>query len=177
MIEEHSMTDKQDDKLSNIDEQIPDQGAVEDEAETDEQWQAEITDYKDRLLRSYAELDNIKRRAERDVANAHKFSIEKIAKDLLPVIDSFEMALKNESEGGSLFEGIELTHKMLLDTLAKHQIKPVDPEGELFDPELHEALSMQEAENIESNTVISVMQKGYTLHQRLLRPALVIVAK
>lgn len=136
---------------------------------------------KDLVLRSQAELQNVRRRAERDVEHAHKFGMEKITQELLPVVDNLERALEAAGEDNdfvkALREGVELTLSMFLKALAKFQIEPVNPEGEPFDPSLHQAVSMVEQSQVEPNTVVSVMQKGYTLHGRIVRPAMVVVAK
>jgi len=136
---------------------------------------------KDIALCSQAELHNIRRRAERDVEHAHKFGLEKITQELLPVVDSLERALDASGDDNdfvkAMREGIELTLNMLLKALAKFQIEPVNPEGEPFDPAFHQAVSMIEQNTVEPNTVVHVMQKGYTLHGRIVRPAMVVVAK
>lgn len=152
---------------------------AEEELDELQQAEAKAAEHWDRLLRLQAEMDNIKRRAQRDVANAHKFATENFVKALLPVVDSLEIALQNadQTDGNALREGLELTHKMFLDVMDKNQVKQIDPEGEPFDPELHEAMSMQESAEVESNSVLKVMQKGYTLNERLIRPALVIVSQ
>lgn len=133
------------------------------------------------FLRARAELENMRRRAERDVQQARKYSIEKLAADLLPVKDSLEMGLQAADEEGadvaSLREGSELTLKMLEQVLERFEITLVDPVGEKFDPERHEAMAMQPSREHAPNTVIQVVQKGYALHDRLLRPAMVIVAR
>ncbi len=133
------------------------------------------------FLRARAELENMRRRAERDVQQARKYSVEKLAADLLPVKDSLEMGLQAADEEGadvaSLREGSELTLKMLEQVLERYEIKLVDPAGEKFDPERHEAMAMQPSREHAPNTVIQVVQKGYALHDRLLRPAMVIVAR
>ncbi|OUS28488.1 nucleotide exchange factor GrpE [Gammaproteobacteria bacterium 45_16_T64] len=145
--------------------------------------QAKVQDQQDSVLRSQAEMQNVRRRAERDVENAHKFALEKFATDLLPVVDTLERALQSvadaESESGveSTREGVELTLKMLSDTLTKHGVVQVDPVGEPFNPEFHQAMSMQPNPDMEPNTVMAVLQKGYTLSGRLARPAMVIVSK
>jgi molecular chaperone GrpE len=133
-------------------------------------------------LRLQAEIDNLRKRAERDVANAHKFALEKFASELLPVKDSLEMGLAAATEGDNidlvkLKEGKELTLKMLGDAMAKFNIVEVDPMGEKFNPEFHEAMSMQPRDDVEPNTVVAVIQKGYLLNDRLIRPAMVMVAK
>jgi len=142
---------------------------------------ARAEDNWNQFVRSRAELENIRRRMERDVSHARKFGLEKIAADLLPVKDSMEMGLQAAQEEGaemaSLIEGSELTLKMLAQLLERFNIAEVNPHGEKFDPEKHEALAMQPSADHEPNTVMHVVQKGYTLHDRLLRPAMVIVAR
>ncbi|MEM6581718.1 MAG: nucleotide exchange factor GrpE [Pseudomonadota bacterium] len=137
---------------------------------------------KDIALRAQAEAQNVKRRAEQDMEKARKFALEQFSKDLLAVVDNMERGLEaaagQEGEAvKSISEGVELTLKSLLDVLKKHQVEPVDPQGEPFDPNLHQAMSMVENPDVEPNSVIAVMQKGYTLNGRLLRPAMVMVSK
>ena len=136
---------------------------------------------RDKALRAQAELQNTQKRASRDIENAHKYALEKFLGDLLPVLDSMELGIDASSGNGSdlesLREGMDLTLKKFRDTLAKAGIKVIDPQGEKFNPDLHEAVSMQESSESKSGTVISVMQKGYELNGRLVRPAMVIVAK
>jgi molecular chaperone GrpE len=142
-----------------------------------EEAQEKANEHFEQLLRLQAEIENIKRRSERELANAHKYATEKFVKELLAVVDSLEMAIQNSNdEQSSLREGIELTHKLFLDTLAKHSVTQHDPEGEPFDPEVHEAVSMQPNAEVDANTVLQVVQKGYTLNGRLVRPALVVVS-
>ncbi len=152
-----------------------------DDASRIEQLEEDLAKAKDQALRITAEMQNIRRRAEKDVEKAHKFGNEKIAGDLLPVVDNLDRsldAMDSEDEAiKPLREGIELTAKLFAETLAKHQILQVDPQGESFDPQLHQAMSMQESADVEPNTVIAVMQKGYTLNGRLIRPAMVMVSK
>ena len=136
--------------------------------------------HKDTALRAKAEYDNIRRRAEREVSNASKFALEKFAKEILGVVDSLEKALEQPAEGdtqAAIHEGIQLTYKLLLDTLKKFNIEQISPLGENFDPGLHEAMVMQESDEHEPNSVMMVVQTGYQLHGRLIRPARVIVAK
>ena len=124
-------------------------------------------------------MDNVRRRAERDVANAHRFGTEKLIKNFLPVLDSLEQALqlaKTESQQ-AMQEGLELTMRIFLEVLEKENVQQIDPLGEIFNPQEHEAMSMQEAENVAPNTVVTVFQKGYRLHDRVIRPARVVVAK
>ena len=136
---------------------------------------------KEQSLRSQAEAQNARRRAEQDVEKAHKFGQDKIVNDLLPVVDNLERALATIDSSNELFvaiaEGIQLTHKSFVDALARHQVVVVNPEGEPFDPQLHQAVSTIANPEVEPNTVINVFQKGYTLHGRLLRPAMVVVSK
>lgn len=136
---------------------------------------------KEQSLRSQAEAQNARRRAEQDVEKAHKFGLEKIVNDLLPVVDNLERALSTIDATNEAFtaiaEGIQLTHKSFIDSLARHQVVVVNPQGEPFDPNLHQAVSAVPNPDVEPNTVINVFQKGYTLHGRLVRPAMVVVAK
>lgn len=134
----------------------------------------------EKALRAQAELDNMRKRTARDIENAHKYSLERFVNDLLPVIDSMELGLsatENAADIASLKEGMELTHKMFAASLEKFGVKVIDPQGEKFNPEMHQAVSMQEAEGVDSGNVINVMQKGYELNGRLVRPAMVIVAE
>ena len=135
----------------------------------------------DALLRARAEVDNIRRRAEQDVEKAHKFALEKFSKDILNTIDNLERALatpankENEAIKG-LFDGVELTLKELLATVARFGIEPVGVVGEAFNPDLHQAISMQPTEGFETNQITTVLQKGYLLNNRVIRPAMVMVA-
>lgn len=140
---------------------------------------------KDEALRAQAEMQNIRRRAERDVESAHKFSQEKLIKELLAVVDSLERGIQVIDEQGDVIDpavkairdGSALTLKMFIDTLAKFQVKQIDPVGEPFDPQFHEAITMLANPDVEPNSVIAVVQKGYTLSERLMRPAMVVVSK
>ncbi len=135
----------------------------------------------DRALRVQAEAQNMIRRAERDVENARKFALERCVGALLPVIDNLERALAAMGEPTeatrALLEGVQLTHRSFLDVMQKFDVAVVDPAGEGFNPELHEAMSMVEAPGATPNSVVAVMQKGYTLNGRLVRPAMVVVAR
>ena len=140
----------------------------------------ELTKVKDQLLRTVAEMENVRRRAQRDVENAHKFAVEKLLSDLLPVIDSLEKAVeaaKTTENPDSMAEGIRLSLKLFVSTLEKAGIAIVDPLGEPFDPQLHEAMAMVPNPNAEPNSVMDVMQRGYTLNGRLVRAAKVVVVK
>lgn len=131
-------------------------------------------------LRTQAELENLRKRTSRDIENAHKYALEKLATELLGVRDSMELGLSAAQESTditSIREGVELTLKLLTQVMEKFDIREVSPEGQKFNPELHQAMAMQETDKLEPNNVISVMQKGYTLKDRLLRPALVTVSK
>lgn len=134
------------------------------------------------LLRVQAEMQNLRRRTEQDIEKAHKYGQEKFSIELLSVMDNLERALDAASQQEdeavkAIYEGVDLTLKSFTDCFSKFDIEAVDPLGEPFDPQLHQAMSMQEAPDAEPNTVISVMQKGYTLHGRVIRPAMVMVAK
>jgi molecular chaperone GrpE len=132
------------------------------------------------VLRAHAETQNARRRAEQDVEKARKFALEKFVGELLPVADNLERAIAagdSEDEGQkSVLEGVALTHKSLLDTLKKFKVEVIDPHGEPFDPQLHQAMSMVPNPDSEPNTVLTVFQKGYTLNGRLVRPAMVVVS-
>ena len=131
------------------------------------------------FLRAKAETENARKRAQLDIENAHKYSIERLARELLAVIDSLEQGLQVKVEGEaaqSLHQGMELTLKLLLGSLDKFGIKPVSPEGQVFNPSLHEALSTAPSDG-EANRVLTVIQKGYSLQERVLRPARVIVSR
>ena len=131
----------------------------------------------DRYLRTAAELENVRKRASRDVENAHRFALERFGKELLAVRDSLEMGISAEGASvESLLEGSEATLKILSNTMQQFGIEVVDPAGEPFDPEFHEAISMQPSDDVEPGSVVIVVQKGYSLNGRLLRPAMVIVA-
>ena len=135
----------------------------------------------DLLLRTRAEIDNIRRRTEQDVEKAHKFALEKFAKDILNTIDNLERALATpaniEDESvKALFDGVELTLKELLATVARFGVDPVGVVGEVFNPDLHQAISMQPMEGFETNQITTVLQKGYLLNGRVIRPAMVMVA-
>ncbi len=144
---------------------------------------AEADKWRDQALRASAEMQNIRQRAERDVEKAHKFGLEKFAESLLPVHDSLAQALAVPVPQGAeeplkpMREGIELTLKMLVDTLARFNVECIDPAGEPFNPELHEAMTMVENPDCEPNTVIDVFQKGFTLNGRLVRAAKVVVSR
>ncbi|RRN01023.1 nucleotide exchange factor GrpE [Bibersteinia trehalosi] len=131
----------------------------------------------DIALRARAEIENVRRRAEQDVEKAHKFALEKFSKELLNVVDNLERGLQAlEGAEESVKSGVELTHKGLVSTLAQFGVEAVGVVGEVFNPDLHQAISMQPAEGIEANHISVVLQKGYTLQGRVIRPAMVMVA-
>ncbi|MCG6934257.1 MAG: nucleotide exchange factor GrpE [Proteobacteria bacterium] len=143
--------------------------------------EARAGEYWEKLLRTKAEQENLQRRHDREVENAHKYALERFAQELLPVIDSLEMGVEAANSEGvtveKLREGTVLTLKMLLAAMEKFGIAAIHPQGEPFNPELHQAMSLLESPEHAPNTVMNVMQKGYTLNTRLIRPAMVVVSK
>ncbi len=145
-----------------------------------EKLQDESKDNLDKVLRAQAEMENLRKRTSRDVENAHKYALEKFVSELLPVLDSLELGLsasENAENVDDLYKGMELTLEMFNRALEKFGVKTIDPKGEKFNPELHEAVSMQEIEDSESGIIVTVIQKGYSLNERLIRPAMVVVVK
>lgn len=139
--------------------------------------QQEIASAHDQMLRASADAQNARRRAEADVEKAHKFALEKFARELLPVVDSLDKATEALSGvADAQKEGVEMTLRLFLATLGKFQIKQLDPLGQIFDPQYHEAMSMVPNPSLPANAVMDVLQKGYSLNERLLRPAMVVVA-
>lgn len=140
-----------------------------------------VEELKEELIRSQADLQNARRRAERDVVNAHKYAVEKFAKDLLAVLDSMDRALElaetTEGFDAAMLEGTQMTHKLLIDTAGRHGVEPINPVGEAFDPQEHQAMGMVESADHEPNTVMAVVQKGYKLEGRVIRAAMVMVTK
>lgn len=137
---------------------------------------------RDDLLRVQAEMQNLRRRTEQDVEKAHKYGLEKFSIELLTVMDNLERALSAAAEHDdetvkAIHEGVDLTLKSFSDCFCRFNIEAVDPMGEPFDPAVHQAMTIQENPDVEPNTVIAVMQKGYTLHGRVIRPAMVVVSK
>ena len=174
------------DTAAAVDSDTPEQGADSAAAEPSleeivTQLQEDVAAAKDAALRAQADAQNVKRRAEQDVEKARKFALERFCSELLPVADNLERALEAAAGDDEIVkpiaEGVELTLKSFHDALKKFNIEAVDPEGEPFDPQLHQAMSMLENNDVEPNTVIAVMQKGYTLNGRLVRPAMVMVSK
>ena len=134
----------------------------------------------DKVVRAQAEMENLRKRAARDVENAHKYALEKFTDELLPIMDSLELGLSASVKAKNLDDlckGMELTLEMFNTVMEKFGITMIEPKGEKFNPELHDAVSMQETDDSNSGIIIEVMQKGYTLNGRLIRPAMVVVAK
>jgi molecular chaperone GrpE len=146
---------------------------AESEAKAAENW--------DKALRAAAELENVRRRVERESAQSQKYALERILGELIGVNDSLELALKavagEDEETRAHLEGLALTHKQLWQTLERYGVSSIDPQGEAFNPDLHEAVSTLESAEVAPNQVVSVMQKGYKVHERLLRPAMVVVSR
>ena len=146
-----------------------------------EEARQQAADHWDALLRVKADMENLRRRTRIDVENAHKFALEKFVNELLPVLDSMEMGIQAaEKEGATvetLKEGMEMTFKMMLDVLSRFGVERIDPVGESFDPQKHEAMTMVPSAEHEPETVMDVIQKGYSLNDRLVRPARVVVSK
>ena len=139
------------------------------QAKADESW--------DTLVRLQAEMDNHRKRSEKQVEDAHKFASQKFVESLLPVVDSMEMGMAAEGDVDQIRKGMDLTIKLFESVMEKNNIEAVDPMGEKFNPELHQAMAMQPNPEMENNTVMAVMQKGFTISGRLIRPAMVMVVK
>ena len=154
---------------------------IESLSEQIEALKTSAADNLDKAVRAQAELDNVRKRTTRDVENAHKYALDKFINELLPVLDSMELGLVASVEGddvSSLREGLGLTLKMFCSSLEKSGVHPVNPQkGDKFNPDQHEAVTMQEVDDVESGTVVTMLQKGYELNGRLIRPAMVIGAK
>lgn len=145
-----------------------------------EELEQKVEGFRDQALRAQAEAENTRRRASRDVEHAHKFALEKFTAELLPVIDSLEKAVEVASDSesaGAIAEGVELSLKLFLSVLEKHGIEQIDPAGEPFDPQVHEAMTMVPSHHAEPNSVVEVMQRGYLLNGRVVRAAKVVVAR
>ena len=184
-------TDQPDDKdvvqpeaASEIEGEEAEQELLEEQQQSDddqiEKLEQQVAEANDNVLRVQAEMQNLRRRSERDVENAHKFALDKFSADLLPVVDNLERALaaidSDDDSQKAIAEGIELTLKSFLDVLKRFKIEAVDPAGQPFDADLHQAVSMVPNPDVEPNTVMDVFQKGYTLNGRLIRPAMVVVS-
>ncbi len=183
--DEHAIATEADEQAQ-LEDVVPE--AVADESEADESVEMQLTkaretikDYWDQMMRLRAEIDNNRKRAERDIESAHKYALKNFVENLLPVIDSMEMGQTAASADNatleSIREGTALTTNMLIQVLEKNGLEQIDPVGEIFDPEKHQAISMIEVEGAKTNTIVNVMQKGFLLNDRLVRPAMVVVAK
>ena len=138
----------------------------------------EVDKFRDLALRAEAEMQNLQRRTARDVENAHKFGVEKFVQNMLPVVDSLEQAIESTGDNAdAIAQGVRLCHKLMVDTLIKEGVEIIDPVGEPFDPNEHQAMSMVENPDMEPNSVLAVVQKGCKLNGRLVRPAMVMVTK
>ena len=173
---ENTPPEPEDESSIEIDSDLEATDAEEDPLESlqskaDENWE--------KYVRAAAELENVRKRAIRDVEKAHKYSLERFARELLAVRDSLELGLEAGVDAGAeaLLQGSQATLKLLVTTMEQFGVSEVDPHGEPFNPELHEAMTMQPSRDVESGSILAVFQKGYTLNGRLLRPALVVVAQ
>ena len=183
--EDHSLATEPE-ETAHLEDVVPEaaEGSDEDDEPIEQQLakaQDTIKDYWDQMMRLRAEIENNRKRAERDLESAHKFALKNFVEALLPIIDSMEMGQAAASADNatleSIREGTQLTMNMLVQVLEKNGLEQIDPVGDKFDPEKHQAISMTEAEGVESNTVVEVMQKGFALNERLVRPAMVVVSK
>jgi len=179
------MSDEENNEIESEEENtVPEAGVEsnEDPAALLEAAQNEVAKYRDDFLRGQAEMENLRRRQSRDLENAHKRALDKFVTELLPIYDSMELGLNAANgEDASLEavrEGLDMTMKMFLSSIAKFGLETVNPEdGDAFDPELHQAMAMQPVEGIEANQVLTVAQKGFQFNGRLLRPAMVMVSQ
>jgi len=172
------------DELNPFAGKTPDAADIDDELQGMEQAvtaaEQELLQHRDAMLRMQAEMDNLRKRLIRDQERSRKFALENVMKDLLQVRDSLERALEIPAEKASvesLREGEQLTLKLLTKVMNDHGLELIDPQGEVFNPEWHEAVAMLPSAEVAENTVLNVMQKGFRLHDRLIRPAMVVVAK
>lgn len=184
--EEHTPTTDAGEETAAVEDVVPEHAEdIDTEAEPLEQQlsqaQETIKDYWEQMMRLRAEIENNRKRALRDIEAAHKFAVKSFVESLLPVIDSMEMGqIASQAETAtleSINEGTALTMDMFIQALEKHGLQQIDPKGEKFDPERHQAITMIEDKTVSSNSVIKVMQKGFVLNERLVRPAMVVVAK
>ncbi len=176
-VADEVLEDQQDTQQLDNDESL----IIEDLEQQVQEMSAKAEDSHDQFLRAKAEMENLRRRTDRELENAHKYAVEKFAKELLAVIDSLELGIQasetDDPETVKLREGSELTLKLLVGLMEKFKIQSVGELGEQFDPEFHQAMATQPSSDTEPDTVVQIMQKGYQIHERLLRPALVIVSK
>jgi molecular chaperone GrpE len=181
--EQRTVEQSKDELNAEIEAELLDEIEAEQEEQqpVSEQLLEQVAKANDQVLRVQAEMQNMRRRAERDVESAHKFALDKFAADLLPIVDNLERALAaiDAADEGqkSVAEGLELTLKSFMEVLVRYKIEAIDPAGQPFDAELHQAVSMVPNPDLEANTVMDVFQKGYTLNGRLVRPAMVVVSQ
>jgi len=168
-------------KAKDLDAEIIEELLAEDQLSETEELQEQVSKANDQVLRVQAEMQNVRRRVERDVENAHKYALDKFTAELLPVVDNLERALSTidaaDDAQKAVATGLELTLKSFFDVLGRFKIEVIDPAGQPFDADLHQAVSMVPNPDLEPNTVMDVFQKGYTLNGRLVRPAMVVVSK
>ena len=168
-------------KAKDLDAEIVEELLAEDQLSETEELQEQVSKANDQVLRVQAEMQNVRRRVERDVENAHKYALDKFTAELLTVVDNLERALSTidaaDDAQKAVATGLELTLKSFFDVLGRFKIEVVDPAGQPFDADLHQAVSMVPNPDLEPNTVMDVFQKGYTLNGRLVRPAMVVVSK
>lgn len=168
-------------KAKDLDAEIVEELLAEDQLSETEELQEQVSKANDQVLRVQAEMQNVRRRVERDVENAHKYALDKFTAELLPVVDNLERALSTidaaDDAQKAVATGLELTLKSFFDVLGRFKVDVVDPAGQPFDADLHQAVSMVPNPDLEPNTVMDVFQKGYTLNGRLVRPAMVVVSK
>ena len=168
-------------KAKDLDAEIVEELLAKDQLSETEELQEQVSKANDQVLRVQAEMQNVRRRVERDVENAHKYALDKFTAELLPVVDNLERALSTidaaDDAQKAVATGLELTLKSFFDVLGRFKIDVVDPAGQPFDADLHQAVSMVPNPDLEPNTVMDVFQKGYTLNGRLVRPAMVVVSK
>ena len=177
----HEASDDEESARAEAAEEVPaEEMTAEQLLEALEEAQSAVVAAKDQALRAQAEAENVRRRAQRDVEHAHKYALERFANELLPVVDSLEKSIEaasGDAEAATIAEGVELSLKLALAAMEKSGLTRIDPQGEPFDPEFHEAMSMLESADAEPGSVLHVLQKGYTLNGRLVRAAMVMVAK
>jgi molecular chaperone GrpE len=173
--------DNQEQETANDSEQQAQPEAEQDTAKLLEDARNKADEHWNELLMARADLENMRRRHARDLENAHKHALDKFVAELLPICDSLELGLsaahKDEATLETVREGMDMTLKMLLGNIGKLGLEQINPEGEAFNPDLHQAVSMQPADGVEANQVISVMQKGYAFNGRVIRPAMVVVSQ
>jgi molecular chaperone GrpE len=152
------------------------EGELAGEGAPDDLLREENRQLKDRVLRTLADFENYRKRADREKTDFFKYAVGGVLKDILPVLDNFDRALEHAEEGDDFHRGVLMIYKQLFDVLQKHGLTPIEEEGVAFDPNIHEAVVREEDDSVPSHTVIAILQKGYFVHDRLLRPALVRVA-